>query len=832
MANEIQELLKEIKDERLRTRLSVAVEELRKTKKFGLVFEEHLPELLPIYSAKIRVQAHVARRDGKLTETFIVQKIAKGVATVAPETGGAPREIPVAELVVVKRFGEAIFPALRHVESVLRGGDAPHHTLIEADNYHALQLLEWLYAGKVDCIYIDPPYNTGARDWKYNNDYVDGNDTWRHSKWLAFMEKRLRLAHRLLKPDTGVLIVTIDEHEVHHLGMLLEKEFRAAYRQLVTIVITARGVAKQGLARVEEHAIFTYLGSASACATEDDFLTNDEHKTRVPWASLLRRGTNAAPKDRPGLVYPIHIDPKTKNITGVGESLLDKIRRGEIHESELSRFAPKRTRNVAWPTRSDGSLGTWQVKPTTLMELKAKGFAKVGRFDEERIAWSINYLKRGPLKEIRDGQLLVKGYEWEGGPAILEYEDEALKARRAKTVWYRTTHDAGTYGTNLLRSILGKRAFDFPKSLYSVRDTLSTVVADNPSALILDFFAGSGTTLNAVKLLNASDGGNRCCILVTNNEVSDTDAQALQARNLHPGDGEWEAHGICRSVTWPRCKFTTLGKRDDGTELSGEYLTGRFEEQEVKRSYKDLTFISQEAFSQGNQSKRKKVHQSFSQAVEFTKSKVTGTNHFLLAQNEKIAALFDPSALGQFLKEGSEFAEQIETVYLPFPPGRMFDEAQRHVEEAWSPLIKNVEVKQPISEGFAANLDYFRLDFLDRSMVETGGKLADILPALWMMANGRGKLPTCKGNEKMLFFKDCPFAVLVDESAIKPFLARLEERPDVDWAFLVTNDQDSFSRMCEWLPERIPAAQRIHLWRNYVDNFLINVVHPSTGDAP
>jgi hypothetical protein len=107
--------------------------------------------------------------------------------------------------------------------------------------------------------------------------------------------------------------------------------------------------------------------------------------------------------------------------------------------------------------------------------------------------------------------------------------------------------------------------------------------------------------------------------------------------------------------------------------------------------------------------------------------------------------------------------------------------------------------------------------------VETGGKLADILPALWMMAGCRGKLPTCRGNEKMLFFKDSPFAMLIEESAIKSFLSKLEERPDIDWVFLVTNDQDSFSKMYEWLPEHVPATQRIHLWRNYVDNFLINV---------
>ena len=107
---------------------------------------------------------------------------------------------------------------MKQIDSVCNAPDSDlWHTLIEADNYHALQLLEYLYAGKVDCIYIDPPYNTGAKDWKYNNDYVDGNDSYRHSKWLSMMHKRLRLAKKLLNPKTGVLIVTIDEHEVHHI---------------------------------------------------------------------------------------------------------------------------------------------------------------------------------------------------------------------------------------------------------------------------------------------------------------------------------------------------------------------------------------------------------------------------------------------------------------------------------------------------------------------------------------------------------------------------------------------------------------------------------------
>jgi adenine-specific DNA-methyltransferase len=142
MANEIQVLLDEIPDNKLKTRLFTAIDELRKMKNFGLVFERHLPELVPIHSAKIRNQVRVARKGGRLTDTFIVQRISKGIATVKPEKSeGKPSDIPVRELVTVKRFGEAIFPALRQVESVLRGTDSPHHVVIEADNYHALQVL-------------------------------------------------------------------------------------------------------------------------------------------------------------------------------------------------------------------------------------------------------------------------------------------------------------------------------------------------------------------------------------------------------------------------------------------------------------------------------------------------------------------------------------------------------------------------------------------------------------------------------------------------------------------------------------------------------------------
>ena len=126
------------------------------------------------------------------------------------------------------------------------------------------------------------------------------------------------------------------------------------------------------------------------------------------------------------------------------------------------------------------------------------------------------------------------------------------KTTRATTVWQNKLHDAGQYGTSLLRTTIGSGKFSFPKSLYAVQDTLSFFVKQKPNALILDFFAGSGTTLHAVNLLNAEDGGKRRCILVTNNEVSESEAKSLTERGFKPGDEQWEALGIARHVTWPR----------------------------------------------------------------------------------------------------------------------------------------------------------------------------------------------------------------------------------------------------------------------------------------
>ena len=178
------------------------------------------------------------------------------------------------ELVSVAEFGEPIYPCLKQIDSVCNAPDSElWHILIQADNYHALQLLDYLYAEKVDCIYIDPPYNTGARDWKYNNDYVDSADTYRHSKWLSMMKKRLELAKRLLNPKDSVLICTIDEKEYLHLGCLLEEIFPEARIQMVSSVINPKGNRRDNeFSRCEEYIYFVYFGNACIVSNGTDML--------------------------------------------------------------------------------------------------------------------------------------------------------------------------------------------------------------------------------------------------------------------------------------------------------------------------------------------------------------------------------------------------------------------------------------------------------------------------------------------------------------------------------------------------------------------------------
>ena len=366
----IDDLIKQVTDVQIRRDLAAAVGELRKKKRFGLVYENHLPEMTALPGFPIQEGAFVVRRD-KLSarHVFRVCALTGGLAIVEPVSGGQTESVPVGELMAMQRFGEPIYPGLEKVGSTERGGlERPHHAVINAENYHAAQLLLHLYEGQVDCLYLDPPYNTGARDWTYNNDYVDSKDSFRHSKWLSFMEKRLRLAKRLLRPD-GVLIITIDEHEVHHLGMLLEETglFKDAIRQMITIVINPKGVTQGRFSRVDEYAFFVFMSDISVVGRGDDLLTPgiDEEEVlqtetvrRPRWKGLLRSGTNSTRKDRKMMFYPVLIDTQRGAVLGAGDYLAYE---------EQPDFASKiNGLQPVWPVRTDGTLGNWGVGPSSL----------------------------------------------------------------------------------------------------------------------------------------------------------------------------------------------------------------------------------------------------------------------------------------------------------------------------------------------------------------------------------------------------------------------------------------------------------------------------------
>lgn len=535
---------------------------------YGLVFEHNLPEAVRLYTKRAVVGDTVNIRPARGEEEKTENKVAWNVketngnqATI--ENGQESKIVSLEDLVPIVSYRDVIYPGLKEVDRIERGSkDDPYQVVINAENYHALEMLTYCYAGKVDCIYIDPPYNTGAKDWKYNNDYVDANDKYRHSKWLAFIERRLKLAKQLLNPKSSVLIVTIDEKEYTRLGLLLEQMFPEANIQMISSVINRKGSARdKEFSRVDEYLYFVMLGTMGPAVTENNMLdvvpaTNDKG---TDWLPMRRAGTNSLRKDRPNLFYPIYFNTKTNHIVKVGESLplTEKLPQEDKQNDVIA----------IWPIKKDGTEGRWQLQNTTVRQKIKEGTVRVNR--QKNGSLSVQYLNEGAIKEIESGELVVKGHD-EQGALIVKRISSKLSA--PKTIWNQRSHDATAYGTSLLTKIIGNNRFSFPKSLYAVHDALRFFIADKPDALVVDFFAGSGTTIHAVNLMNSEDNGHRCCVCITNNEVPDDEQKLFIKKGIRPGDDEWEAHGIAKYVTWPRTKSSIEGVDVNGNPLKGTYI--------------------------------------------------------------------------------------------------------------------------------------------------------------------------------------------------------------------------------------------------------------------
>jgi len=393
----------------------------------------------------------------------------------------------------------------------------PWNFIIEGDNLQALYLLEKTHNGKVDCIYIDPPYNTGARDWKYNNNYVDSNDNYRHSKWLSMMNQRLVVAKKLLSTD-GALICAIDENELQALGLLLTDLFPEHNIDCIAIIHNPGGIQGANFSFCHEYAYFVYPNRSYYITKEK----RNEANGLTPFRDWGKE--NSKRTGSPNCFYPIIVDMDENRVVDTGNVPEDS-------------FHPKSPNEI-----HDGKLWVWPID--------GKGVERRWRFAYDTVKTILDELTPVTIGGIVNIQRNKKWFT-------------------RKTVWSDPSYTANNSGTQLLAKILGTR-FSFPKSLYLVRECLRAC-DHKKDAVILDFFAGSGTTMHAVNLLNAEDGGKRTCIIVTNNEISADEEKAYSKKGIKKGDPEWEEHGIAKYVTWPRTVCSIEGKSVDGTELNGIY---------------------------------------------------------------------------------------------------------------------------------------------------------------------------------------------------------------------------------------------------------------------
>ena len=565
------------KDSTLGTELEREFKALSSRRAFGLNFERHKPESVELPGRPVRKGDKVrilpprgspAKGDQRLWKVIGFE--GQGEARQARlELGGDQSEQQNAslfDLIVVAEFKDYIYPGLVSTGKVERGGDKPFHTVINGENFHVLEALTFTHRGKIDAIYIDPPYNSGARDWKYNNNYVEKEDLYRHSKWLAMVERRLILAKQLLNVDNSVLIVTIDEKEYLRLGMLLHQIFPESLIQMVTTVISPFGVARQSeLSRVEEYIFYVRLGGASLgqpnnirtlLAREDDEDRDDleDSHDETHWFSFMRAGSNSSRNHSPGCHYPVFVTGEG-TFHSIGPALANGEGRNEVE-------CPDGT-EALWPIKTDKTDGVWQAAPEHARYLFENGFARIGKYRKQIGRRSVTYLREGTINRLENGELVIN----EDG----EIETIQKAANSGRTVWAFASHNATSHGTKLLAKLMPGRKFPYPKSLFAVEDSLRVCIAENPDAVVLDFFAGSGTTSHSVMRLNRQDGGKRQCISVTNNEVGADEVARLRDERLRSGDPGWEQWGICDYITKPRIKAAITGCTPDGEPIKGDY---------------------------------------------------------------------------------------------------------------------------------------------------------------------------------------------------------------------------------------------------------------------
>lgn len=513
---------------------------LSERRPFGLNFERHQPEAVELPSRpvrkgdKVRVlppRGTTAKGEPSLWRvTGFVGAAEARIVRLTPVTREGPdgvteRFASVADLVVVAEFRDPIYPGLLSTGRLERGTpDQPFHTVINAENYHALQTLLFTHRGQVDCIYIDPPYATGKDDWIYNDRHVDADDMYRHSKWLAFMERRLKLAAELLK-DTGVIIVAIGDDQHHRLRLLMDQVFH------------------------ESNFIMNvcWQGGVSALAKH--------HGGGLDYMLIYGRDASKVPPFR---------DPKPRapEMLALVRDAMDGGATAEEAQGQLRRFIKKYNDlppGVARFNKVDaegniyleGDLANSLYRPNLRYPITDPATGRV--YSPPKNGWAVGQDLMNEL--LAGGRVVFHGGEVPARKRLLIEQMTSLPSPS----FYR---DRRT-GTNKLKEVLGEARFPNPKDYTVLMRWIGMVTP--PDGVVLDFFGGSGSTLEAVARLNAEDNGTRECILVTNNELGSKQTQAMQAAGWRKGDPEWEARGVYEYVARPRIRTVVTGERPDGT---------------------------------------------------------------------------------------------------------------------------------------------------------------------------------------------------------------------------------------------------------------------------
>jgi adenine-specific DNA-methyltransferase len=305
--------------------------------------------------------------------------------------------------------------------------------------------------------------------------------------------------------------------------------------------------------------------------------------------------------------------------------------------------------------------------------------------------------------------------------------------------------------------------------------------------------------------------------------VSAVDAANLRERGLQPGSPEWEEAGICRSVTWPRSKYTIAGKRDDDATLEGDYLTGRTVMVEKARKFVHLNFVDSSAMTNAAQKRQ------LMSALRGLPSTVDDDRlGYFVSEESPATILFSETDADSWLS-ALDGQNHVTTVYIVASTKKIFEQLKASIADILNPITVVEDEKRPLSLGFKSNLAYFRLAFLDKDRVALRRAFSEILPLLWFKAGAIGSCPTISPRAKdddVFLPKSNPFAVLLRETAIAKLLSAIAPRNDIDYIFIVTDDEDAFREIsAEVLDARTRCgvtAQCYQLYRDYLENFVIN----------